>query len=222
MTDPTPLPLFRPRRPLPFAGLIRAARWHRRKLAVLAAVGAVLCTLAAASPTEQVSAPVVVAAHELGGGNPLVSDDLRIARYPVDLVPQGAVADPGLLTGRHLITAAGAGTPLTERSVIAPRGLQAGVGQALIPVRLDDPAVAGLLRVGDRIDVLASPADGTPAEVIAPDARIVALPGAPDSGGPFGTAGDSRGPLVLLETSSEAAKSLVQAQSHQRLTVVLR
>lgn len=222
MTDHTPLPLFRARRPLPFAGLIRAARWHRRKLAVLAAVGAVLCTLAAASPGEPVSVPVVVAAHDVDGGRSLTGDDLRIARYPVELAPRDAVADPGLLTGRHLITAASVGTPLTERSVVAPRGLQAGAGLALVPVRLDDPAVAGLLRVGDRVDVLTSPADGAPAEVIAADARVLALAGSPDSGGPFGTTGDSRGPLVLLEASPAEAKTLVQAQSQQRLSVVLR
>lgn len=222
MTDHSPLPLFRPRRPLPFAGLIRAARWHRRKLAVLAAVGAVLCTLAAASPAEPVSVPVVVAAHDLDGGRALAADDLRVAHYPVDLAPQDAVADPSALTGRHLITAAGASTPLTERSVVAPRGVQAGVGDALVPVRLDDPAVAGLLRVGDRVDVLASPADGSPAGVIAAGARVLALPGSPESSGPFDTGVDSRGPLVLLEVSPDEAGELVQAQTHQRLTVVLR
>jgi pilus assembly protein CpaB len=222
MTDRTPLPLFQPRRPLPFAGLARAARWHRRKLAVLAAVGAVLCTLAAASPSERVSVPVVVAAADLDGGRALVDGDLRIARYPLDLAPRDAVADPGVLTGRHLITAAGAGTPLTERSVVAPRGLQPGAGQALVPVRLDDPAVAALLRVGDRVDVVASPADDSPARVIAAGARVLALPGSQQSGGPFGTSTDSRGPLVLLEVSSTEAGELVQAQTRHRLTVVLR
>ena len=221
MTDRTPLSLFRPRRPLPFAGLVRAARWHRRKLAVLAAVGAVLCTLAAASPAEPLSVPVVVAAADLDGGRALVDADLRIAHYPVELAPRDAVADPGVLTGRHLIASAGAGTPLTERSVVAPRGLQPGVGQALVPVRLDDPAVAALLRVGDRVDVVASPADGSPARVIAAGARVLALPGAQPSSGPFGGA-DSRGPLVLLEVSPAESGELVQAETRHRLTVVLR
>lgn len=189
---------------------------------MLAAIGAVLCTLAAASPAPPPSMPVVVAARDLDGGRALGGDDLRVAHYPVDLAPQRALSDPSILTGRHLITATGAGTPLTERSVVAPRSLQAGVGNALVPVRLDDPAVAGLLRVGDRVDVLASSADGSPAGVIAAGARVVALPGSPESSGPFGGGMDSRGPLVLLEVSPDEAKELVQAQIQQRLTVVLR
>lgn len=217
----SPLPLFRPRRRPPLAGLLRAARWHRRKLAVLAAIGAVLCTLAAIPSQDPHTVPVVVAARDLTGGQPLGEADLRIARYPADLAPTSTIAQPDVLVGRHLISSAGAGTPLTDHAVIAPRGLQAGVGMALVPIRLDDAAVAALLRVGDRVDVVASPADGSPARIIAAGSRVLALPANESSGGPLGTV-DSRGPLLLLEVSPADAPDLIQAQARDRLSVVLR
>lgn len=219
--DTTPL-LFRPRRPRPLAGLVRAARWHRRKLAVLAALAAVFCILAASAPGEAESVPVVVAARDLDGGSPLSVEDLRVARYPVDLAPGDAVADPADLAGRHLIISAASGSVLTERSVVAPRGFAPGIGMALVPVRFDDAAVAGLLRVGDRVDVVASAADGSPTEVLATGARVLALPVAEQSGGPFGAGADAKGPLVLLEVPAADAGDLVQAPSRYRLTVVLR
>ncbi|MDO5500055.1 MAG: SAF domain-containing protein [Propionibacteriaceae bacterium] len=215
--------LFRPRRPGPFAALGRAVSWHRRKLAVLAAIAAVLCTVSALSPAEPASVPVVVTARDLDGGRPLAEADLTVARFPAALAPADAIADPGEVHDRVLITSVGAGTPVTRRSVVAPRGFTPGAGQAMVPVRLDDPAVVGLLRVGDVIDVLATAADGSPAREIAVGARILAFPDAAEADGPLGvTAGSGPGRLVLLETSTTAAAELVRAQGRDRLAVILR
>lgn len=215
-------PLFRPRRRSPLVALARAVSWHRRKLAVLCAIAAVLCTVAAISPAETETVPVVVAARELDGGRALSPDDLRVARYPASLAPADAVTDPAEITGRWLIAAAGSGSPIGNRAVLAPRGMQAGVGRVLVPVRLADPAVIALLRVGDVVDVLAGPADGGPARIVASATRVMALPGSESPTGPFGGMGGESERLVILEASPSEAGELVQAAGRDRITVVLR
>lgn len=213
---------FRPRRHSPFVALGRAVSWHRRKLAVLCAIAAVLCTVAAISPPESETVPVVVAARDLEGGRALNAEDLRVARYPAALAPADTITDPAEITGRWLITAAGSGSPIGNRAVLAPRGMQAGVGHVLVPVRLADPAVIALLRVGDVVDVLAGPADGGPARAVASAVRVMALPGSETPAGPFGGMGGDAERLVILEASPSEAGELVQAAARDRITVVLR
>lgn len=214
-------PLFRPRRRGLLAPLARAVSWHRRKLAVLAAVTAVLCTIAAASPSDSPTVPVVVATRDLAGGRALVEADLRIAHYPVPLAPSDASADPGELLGRVLIGSAGSGTPIGRNSVVAPRALNPGVGRSLVPVRFEDPAIVSLLQVGDLIDVLATGNGESPTRAIAAGARVLAIPASESTAGPFGGGGPS-GTLVLLEVSPGDANDLVAAQSRDRLAVILR
>lgn len=215
-------PLFRERRRSPLLAFARAASWHRRKLAVLCAIAAVLCTVAAVTPSEGETVPVVVAARDLDGGRALTGNDLRIARYPLAIAPTDAVTDPAEITGRWLIAATGGGTPIGSRAVLAPRGMQAGVGRVLVPVRLADSAIIGLLRVGDVVDVLAGPADGGPARAVAVGARVMALPGGDAPSGPFGGMGGESDRLVILEASPTEANELVQAGARDRITVVLR
>mgnify|MGYP002738012598 CR=1 FL=1 len=216
------LPLFRPRRSGPLAPLARAVSSHRRKLAILAAVSAVLCTIAAASPSKPPTVPVVVAAHTLSGGHALSAADLRIAHYPMSLAPADTHADPVELTGRVLIAGVGSGTPVGPGAVVAPRELAPGVGRSLVPLRLDDPAVAGLLQVGDHIDVLATSSGESPTRTIATGARVLAFPGTDTSEGPLGMSSGPSGRLVLLEVSPTEATELVTAQSRDHLAVVLR
>lgn len=216
------LPLFRPRRRGLFAPLARAVSWHRRKLAVLAAVAAVLCTISALSPTAPPTVAVVVAARDLTGGQTLASADLRLARYPPDLAPADALSDPSLLEGRVLIGAAGNGVPLGRSAVVAPRDLSPGAGRSMVPVRLTDPAVAGLLQVGDVIDVLVTSRSDAPTRAIAAGARVLAFPAQETAEGPFGAASGPTGRLVLLEVAPEEALELVAAQSRDQLAVILR
>lgn len=201
--------------------LVRAAAWHRRPLAVLAAVAAVLCLSAALSPAPEATVPVVVAARDLDGGQALAEADLRVAHYPTALAPAGAPADPASLTGRALIAGAMSGTPITVRSVVAPRETAAGVGRVMVPLRLDDPAVVGLLRVGDVLDILATSTDGSSARPIASAARVLALPLSEDSG-PLGVPSTSSGRLVLIEVTPTDANRVIEAQARDRLAVTLR
>lgn len=216
--------VFRPRRRgptrrTPLAGLGRWLLWHRRALAVVCAVAAVLCTLLAARPAPEPGLPVVVAAHPLPGGAPLTSADLRVATFPARLAPAERCADPALLVGRVLTAPISQGTPLTDLSVISPRAARGAEDRVLAPVRLTDPGVAALLRVGDAVDVLATGTDQGTARTLARAARVAALPATGSGSGPF-TDTDSRGALLLLEVDPGSAPAL--AQNSGRLTIVLR
>jgi hypothetical protein len=81
-----------------------------------------------------------------------------------------------------------------------------------------DPAVVGLLRVGDRVAVLATDLQARDeATVLAPDAMVLALP---RSGGDPGT--DLPGGLVVLAVPPGLAALLAAAAARDYLTVQWR
>ncbi|MDH6226497.1 hypothetical protein [Streptomyces sp. MJP52] len=82
------------------------------------------------------------------------------------------------------------------------------------PVRLADPAVAGLLRAGDLVDVVAAGPRGRP-RVVAREARVArAVTGAAED-----TAG---GALVVLSVPRRTAVRLLGTAPEDRLSVALR
>lgn len=81
------------------------------------------------------------------------------------------------------------------------------------PVRIADAATVRLLRVGDRVDVVAAERDGPP-RVLAETARVAEVP-APDKG-----VGDG-GALVVLSVPRDTARALVGAGTVTRLAVTL-
>ena len=161
---------------------------------------------------------VVVAGRDLPGGSPLSAADLQLARLPPSAVPGGALRLTSAAVGRMLAAPVRRGEPLTDVRLVGSR-LVAALGPGLVatPVRLADPAVAGLLRPGDRVDVLAAPADpalGTRPTVAAADVPVLAVPAADPTG--------DQGALVVLATTSRMALALAAAASGQRLSVTLR
>jgi Flp pilus assembly protein CpaB len=123
--------------------------------------------------------PVAVATRTLHAGDAVAAADLRIQPWPVGLAPDGIVADvaPGTVVTATIL----AGEPFV-RDRLAPTGLSAAA--ALLPAgtrALAVPAPAGLpLRVGDRVDVLATfdPAaapDHDPSFAVAENAVVVAV-----------------------------------------------
>jgi pilus assembly protein CpaB len=163
---------------------------------------------------------VVVAAHDLPGGEPLGSGDLAIARLPPSVVPTGSVTALGATIGRTLAAPMRAGEPLTDVRLVGPRLVDAlRLGLVATPIRVADAAVAGLLRPGDRVDVLATPADPAAGEttgVIAADALVIAVPRPPSDG-----ATPLDGALVLLATTPRVATALAGASTGDRLSLTL-
>lgn len=114
--------------------------------------------------------------------------------------------------------------PATGHEGIDPLTAGLRADQVAAPIRLVDPQVGGLLRVGASVDVLAAaesqtgPADDTqsPARVIAHGVRVLAVPRAP-----AGSAAGSAGSLVVLAVSHSEAEALAGAEAAGRLSVVL-
>ncbi len=104
---------------------------------------------------------------------------------------------------------------MTDVRLVGP-GLAAGYpGLTLVPVRFPDAAAAGVLRPGDRIDVVAAdPRSGT-AETVAVGAVVVTL---------LADAADvtqlPAGRLVLLAVPAGAAGTLSVAQVRRFVTYV--
>jgi Flp pilus assembly protein CpaB len=106
-----------------------------------------------------------------------------------------------------------AGEPITDARLVGA-GLTALLpeGEVAAPIRLADLAVAGLVRTGDRVDVLATAPDASAAEVVAAGALVLAATGADEESG----AG-----LLLIAVDVETAARLAAAATTATLTMNL-
>jgi hypothetical protein len=68
------------------------------------------------------------------------------------------------------------GEALTDLRLVAPGLLDGYPGLVATPVRVADAASVALLRVGDRIDLVAADPEGRGAEPVARQAPVIALP----------------------------------------------
>jgi Flp pilus assembly protein CpaB len=216
------------------AGLSR----HRRVVAAGCVAVAVALGLSDLTPPKPAVVRVVAAARDLATGTVLTPDDVRWVSLPAAVKPAGALtamsdvvghAAAGPIRGGEAITDVrldgGASAGDVADAPLAPPG----DGLVATPVRLADVQAAGLLRVGERVDVLAAiPQPGTTtatsaasAAVVAEDVRVVATPTTPDGGSAAldSTAGD--GALVVLATTPDQARSLAQAELTARLSAVV-
>jgi pilus assembly protein CpaB len=206
------------RRRRPLQALLRAASWHRRKLAVVAAVATVLTGISAAVPEGPAMITVVKAKSQLPGGAVLSATDLVLDPVMASDVPEGVLTDPGDLIGKTLTA------PVAENqmmTMLTTTGSRTSVqpGHVMAPLRLADTAVSALLRPGDVVDVVAADAQGEqPATVIAIGARVVTVPDLPDD-----RAGPSPdGGLVLVDVDSHTATVLAQAAASATLSIIWR
>jgi pilus assembly protein CpaB len=110
---------------------------------------------------------------------------------------------------------------LTELSVLSDRPIVAE-GKSIAPLRIGDETVVGLLRVGDRVDVIASaPESGTGAEVIAEDVRVVTIPRPPADPSGLDAGGADPLTLLLVEVTPDQATLLADAATTSQLSVLL-
>lgn len=194
--------------------LRRALRWHRRKLAVLATLAAVLTGLTALAPQRPPTVSVVTAARSLAGGTTIAVGDIAETSLPPDAVPEGAWTDPAEVVGRVLAGPVPAGQVLTATALLRHRAARAHL--VVAPLSLADPKVAGLLTAGDQVDVLAADSETGKTRRVAAAVRIVAgAVGATDEAS--ATTG-----LVLVEVSPDTATALASAASTSVLSVVWR
>ena len=166
---------------------VRRAVLARRRL-----LAAVLTAVAVASGVQAASAPpparvaVTVAARDLPAGVVLGEGDLRTVGFAPDSVPRGLAADP---RGRTLAAPLRGGEPITDLRLVGPALTDGYPGLAAVPVRLPDAAMADLLRVGDRIDLVSADPQGGGATVVASDVPVLAIPDAAPTAGGSGLTG---------------------------------
>ena len=189
--------------------------WHRRKLAVLAVLAAVLTGLAAAAPEGLPTVSAVRVTEALKGGARLTTDDLEVVEVVAADAPDGVVADPAELVGRVLAAPVPRGQVLTGLAVVSARG---SPGRVLAPLRLSDPDTVALLRAGDVVDVLAADAQSEQAFVAGRAVRVVTVPAPPDPE----SGADPGGALVLVEVDAETARVLARAAVSATLSVIWR
>jgi Flp pilus assembly protein CpaB len=199
---PPPLPARR----RPFPQRLRVGLWRTRFLVAAVFLGiAAGCTVQALRPPATPTTPVVVAAHPVPAGTALSSTDVRVVRFPRALVPDGSVSDPGAVVGAAAAVPLADGAPVLP-GLLADDDVRGPPGTVVATVRFADPAVAGLLSPGMRVDVLAATAEGGPGGTVA--TRALVLPVARQSGpaGALGLAGsgDTSVPVLLAVAPTEA------------------
>lgn len=212
---------MRPNRRSRFAAVrvsVRRTVLLRRRLIAAVLLGlAVLAGLRATAPAPPETVGVTVAARALAAGSELQPGDLATVELSPGAVPSGVVADPA---GRLLASPLSRGEPITDVRLVGPAMTAGTPGLVAVPIRLPDAGMASLLRVGDRIDVLAVNPQGGPGEApleVAPDALVLALP-QPDAA----AASDGlQGRLVVLGVMADDARPLAAAGVTLLLTFAL-
>ena len=177
---------------------------------------------------------VVVAAADVSLGQRLSPDMLRLAEWPAESLPEGALRDPLKLSGRVLKTSVLRGEPLSEAK-LAPAGTLGGLsaliteGRRAITVRVNDViGVAGFALPGNYVDIIVStqqdagdrafPQSRNISKIVLE--RILVLAVAQEVGR------DETKPRVVnavtLEVTPEQAENLDLARSVGSLSLVLR
>jgi hypothetical protein len=115
----------------------------------------------------------------------LTPDDVRLEKRLTSTVPDGSQADLAAVVGSTLAGPTRRGEVLTDVRLLGSRLAEstAGPGARIVPLHLADGALIDLVRVGDVVDVLAAPANESPAasqpttpaisRVVATDAIVV-------------------------------------------------
>jgi Flp pilus assembly protein CpaB len=209
----------------------RAVLARRRLLAALLTAVAVAAGVRAVAPPPPDRVPVLVAAHDLSPGTVLGGDDLRAAGFAPGTVPRGAL--PGSATsavvGRTLAAPMTAGEPVLPVRLVGPDLAAAYSPRVALPVRLPDAGIAALLRVGDRVDLLATDAQAGPAAtdgsagatVVASGVPVLALPAtdASDATSALG-AGGPTGRLVVVGVLPDEVPRVADAAVRAFLSIV--
>jgi Flp pilus assembly protein CpaB len=190
----------------------RAVLARRRLLAALLTAVAVTTGLHAATATPPPEVRVVVAAHDLPSGTVLGDEDLRTVEFRPGSVPAGVAAAPA---GRTLAAPLRAGEPVTDVRLIGPPLTEGYPGLAAVPVRLPDAAMADLLAVGDRVDLVSADPQGTGATVVASGVPVLALPAGDGEAGAAGLTGR----LVVVGAAPGDVARIADASVRTFLTV---
>jgi pilus assembly protein CpaB len=186
---------------------------------VVAAVAAVITGISAARPPDPPRVDVVRAAHELAAGATLSARDVRVDKIPRTAAPQSPVTDPEQVVGIVVNSPVAEGQVITELALGSPRA--SGPGMVVAPLRLTDADMAALVRLGDRVDVIAATDSAAKARVVASRVLVVGLPATTTGDGAL-TGGNGSGALILVEVDLPTATALNDTAAAGRISIVLR
>jgi len=113
------------------------------------------------------TADIVVARVDIGTRAVLTADMLAIKSYPKTLAPTGAITNPSDAIGQTTISSIPTGAAIVRSQLVSANGrtgasVTLDKGKVLVAFPTVDPlTLAGLVRPGDRIDLLATVTSGT-------------------------------------------------------------
>jgi Flp pilus assembly protein CpaB len=196
----------------------RALLARRRPIAALCAAAAVVAGLQANAAPPPPRTPVLVAARDLPAGVVVRAADLTRVEVDPAAVPAGVLPGARTAIGRTTTTPVRRGETLTDVRLVTSSLLDSYPGLVAVPVRIGDPGAVRLLRVGDRVDLLAADPQGSgTAAVVGERVPVLAIP-RPGEEAP----GLTNGALVVVGLPPEAAREVAQASVSSYLSVVLR
>lgn len=201
---------------------MRIGLWRARFVVAAVCLGvAAGCAVQALRPPEPPTSAVVVAARRIPAGTTLSSADVRVVRLPVALAPEGAVPDADRVVGESAAVPLAPGVPVLP-GLLADDEVSGPPGTVVATVRFADPAVAGLLSPGVRVDVLAATAEGGPGSVVATRALVLPVSRRPPSEGVLGVGGSADTSVpVLLAVAPAEAPALAGAAASALLSAVV-
>src|SRR6476620_3715092 len=194
----------------------------------------------AEAPIAPVTVAYFVAARPLARGTLARNEDFATRSAAPDSVPAGAIIDtpdakaglPGSLVRNFME----AGSPITLQDILRPkdRGFLASVlapDSRAISIKVDEESgVSGLIWPGDYVDVVltqvidkADPAQGTLAETVLHNVRIVAIDQEIVQGGTANNAAAGKvAKTVSLQLAPEQVKKITVADQLGKLSLAVR
>lgn len=174
---------------------------------------------------------VVVAAVDLGIGQQLLPEHLKLLDWPGGSVPAGAYTDPQLLKERVVRTSVLRDEPILETK-LAPKGTKGGLsaviaeGKRAITVRVNEViGVAGFALPGNYVDVIVSTRDESKAKDDQNISKIVLEKILVLAVGEVASRDETKPKVVnavTLEVTPEEAEAIDLARSVGQLSLVLR
>lgn len=196
--------------------LRRAVLGRRRLLCALCVVGAVFAGLRALAPAPPPTVSVIVAAHDLPAGSTVTAADVETIDFPEAAAPASA-DNSAYAVGRTTTGPLRQGEPITDARLVGANLLEGYPGLVAVPVRIPDDGAASLLRVGDRIDLLATDPRTGETERVGDDIAVIALPRPSDSA----QLNAASGRLIVVGTTSELSENVASASATRYLTATI-
>ena len=201
-------------------------------VAIIVAVAATYSVFRVLESTKASSrvatAPVVVAARDIGEGEAIDRLALSVSQWPVSTVPVGAYGRVDSVAGRVARVAVFNGEPIVPGR-LAPEGTTPGLTSKITPgkramsVRINDVSgVAGLIQPNSRVDILLSTTVGNATrtgKIFMENMRVLAMAtttSKTEDGRPIPAT------TATLEVTPDESEKLMVAQSAGTIQLILR